>query len=118
MSATTPSRDDRETTGLAPRCPVCAKAFTAIGRQRYCQASCRKTAYRRRHDQPREITVPTARPRRPQTVYQCPDCDGLQVGVQRCQDCGVFGHSLGLGGTCPTCDQPVTLDDLGLSQTT
>ena len=49
-----PSQDDPETT----QCPVCQRGFTPIGRQAYCSTACRKTAFRRRHQQP-------ARPHRP-----------------------------------------------------
>lgn len=110
-------RDDHGTTPVSRRCPTCATTFTSTGRQRYCQASSRKKAHRLRHTPAEpEITVPAARPQRPHTVYQCPDCDGLQLGEQRCRDCGVFGRSLGLGGNCPHCNEPVTLQDLDLTQ--
>ena len=115
-SAASRSRDDSETTP-AGTCPVCSRVFTPVGRQRYCQPACRKTAHRRRHDVV-TIDVPVLAAgshRRQRTVYQCPDCDGLQVGVQRCADCQIFGRSLGLGGHCPHCDEPVTLDDLDLT---
>jgi hypothetical protein len=31
---------------------------------------------------------------------------------QRCADCGTFMHRVGLGGLCPCCDEPVTIDEL------
>jgi hypothetical protein len=34
------------------------------------------------------------------------------VGEQRCADCSVFMRRLGLGGLCPCCDEPVTVDEL------
>jgi predicted RNA-binding Zn-ribbon protein involved in translation (DUF1610 family) len=52
--------------------------------------------------------------RREHTVYECPDCGGRQVGVQRCADCGLFGRALGLGGACPGCGEPVAITDLDL----
>jgi hypothetical protein len=114
-TAACPSRDDSETTPTG-NCPVCARVFTSVGRQRYCQPACRKTAHRRRHAVTIDVTVvPAAASRRERTVYQCPECEGLQLGVQRCVECGVFGRSLGLGGHCPHCDEPVTLDDLDLT---
>lgn len=110
-----PSRDDSETT-LTGICPVCARRFIPVGRQRYCQSACRKTASRRRRNAvTADISVPAAVSRRDRTVYQCPDCDGLQLGVQRCNQCQIFGRSLGLGGHCPHCEEPVTLDDLNLT---
>lgn len=108
-----PSRDDSGTTPTGI-CPVCARRFVPVGRQRYCQSICRKTAHRRRRAVTIEVQVPAAVSRRDRTVYQCPDCDGLQLGVQRCDQCGIFGRSLGLGGHCPHCEEPVALDDLDL----
>jgi predicted nucleic acid-binding Zn ribbon protein len=116
ISSTSPSRDDSETTPSGI-CPVCARAFTPTGRQRYCRPACRKKAHRRRHVLTIDIQVPAAVNRRDRTVYQCPDCESLQLGVQRCTDCGVFGRSLGLGGHCPHCQEPITMDDLDLTNT-
>jgi hypothetical protein len=64
-----PSRDDHGTTP----CPVCHRGFTPTGRQTHCSNACRKTAFRRRHQQPGPaVAVPAARPRREYTVYECP----------------------------------------------
>jgi hypothetical protein len=107
--APAPSRDDNETT----TCPVCRRRFTPTGRQTYCTSACRKTAHRRRHQHPTAtLLIPTTRPRREHTVYQCPDCDQRLIGEQRCPDCGVFARRAGLGGPCPHCDEPVTINDL------
>jgi len=104
-----PSRDDTATR----TCPVCAGPFTATGRQTYCSSPCRKTAFRRRHQQPlTAITIPAARPRREYTIYQCPNCEDRLFGEQRCPTCGVFARRVDIGGPCPHCDQPVTLQDL------
>ncbi len=56
--------------------------------------------------------VPPPRPRRPHTVYACPDCDTRYLGQQRRDDCGVFCRALGPGGLCPHCDEPVAVTDL------
>jgi predicted RNA-binding Zn-ribbon protein involved in translation (DUF1610 family) len=104
-----PSRDDPGTTP----CPVCHRRFTPVGRQRYCSTPCRKTAFRRRHQQPGPaITGPTARPRRQITVYECPDCGDRLLGEQRCETCNTFTRRVGIGGPCPNCDQPVAITDL------
>lgn len=104
-----PSRDDTATM----TCPVCQRRFTKTGRQTYCGASCRKTAFRRRRQQPlAAITIPAARPRRDFTIYECPDCGERFLGEQRCQSCGVFARRIGIGGQCPHCDQPVAANDL------
>jgi len=107
--APTPSRDDTATI----TCPVCQSSFTPAGRQRYCTTACRKTAWRRRHQNP-AISPPVlaARPRREFTIYECPDCGQRLHGQQRCPDCGIFAARLGPGGPCPHCGEPVTITDL------
>ncbi len=107
--ATDPSRDDTAT----KTCPVCQGLFTATGRRTYCRPACRKTAFRRRHQQPlTAVTVPAARPRREFTIYECPTCGDRILGEQRCPSCGIFTRRLDIGGSCPHCDQPVALHDL------
>lgn len=104
-----PSRDDPATM----TCPVCQRYFTRVGRQKYCSAPCRKTAFRRRHQTPSAtVTVPAARPRREFTIYECPECPERFLGEQRCEQCGTFGRRVGIGGPCPHCDQPVAVNDL------
>ena len=110
-----PSRDDTATTchDQALVCPVCQHRFIPAGRRRFCSDACRKTAWRRRtQPPPTTVVVPPVRPRRPITVYACPSCETRYLGEQRCQDCGVFCHRVGLGGTCPHCDEPVAVADL------
>jgi hypothetical protein len=104
-----PSRDDPATM----TCPVCQRYFTRVGRQKYCSAPCRKTAFRRRHQDPiTAVTVPAARPRREFTIYECPECSERFLGEQRCEQCGTFARRVGIGGPCPHCDQPVAVNDL------
>ena len=104
-----PSRDDAATM----TCPVCQHPFTPAGRQRYCSDRCRKTAFRRRHqDQPVPVAVPAARPRREHTIYECGDCGQRLLGKQRCPDCATFARRVGPGGPCPHCSEPVALADL------
>ncbi len=91
--------------------------FTPTGRQVHCSTACRKRVFRARHAAPVavEVTAPAAAgTRRERTVYECPDCADRQLGVQRCEQCGRFGRSIGLGGACPDCGEPITLADLGL----
>jgi hypothetical protein len=111
-----PSRDDPATTrdaGGTITCPVCQRRFPPAGRRRFCSDACRKTAWRRRHQPPAAaIVVPPVRPRRPSTVYACPSCETRYLGEQRCGDCGLFCHRVGLGGACPHCDEPVTVTEL------
>jgi predicted RNA-binding Zn-ribbon protein involved in translation (DUF1610 family) len=108
-AAQIPPRDDP---GTMP-CPVCQRSFTPAGRQAYCTTACRKTAFRRRHQQTGPaITVPTARPRREITIYECPNCGDRLLGEQRCEECHTFTRRIGIGGACPTCDDPVAISDL------
>jgi len=94
-------------------CPVCQRPFTPAGRQTYCSGACRATAYRRRRDTARPpVTVPAARPRRPLTVYECDNCGARALGEQRCADCTTFTRRVGMGGTCPSCDEPVAVTEL------
>ncbi len=105
-----PSRDDPGTT---TPCPVCRRCFVPVGRQVFCSTACRKTAFRRRRQQGGPtVTVPTARPRREITVYECPDCGERLLGEQRCPDCHTFARRIGEGGACPHCDGPVAVTDL------
>jgi transcription initiation factor IIE alpha subunit len=46
------------------------------------------------------------------TIYVCSSCDQRRLGEQRCDECNRFGQSLGLGGSCPHCDEPVLLTEL------
>ena len=106
---TAPSRDDPRTT----TCPVCQLSFTPAGRQAYCSPRCRKTAFRRRHQNPpAAIVIPAARPGREHAIYECPSCGQRQAGQQRCDDCGTFGRRIGTGGPCPHASEPVTISDL------
>lgn len=102
-----PSRDDAGTKS----CPVCGKRFLPVGRQRHCSGRCRKTAFRRRHQDPVPVAIPEVCPRRPHTVYEC-GCGARALGEQRCGECGTFGRAVGVGGLCPACDEPVAVTEL------
>jgi len=94
-------------------CPVCQHPFTPVGRQRYCGDACRATAYRRRRrvGQP-PVVVPNGQPRKPITVYECDGCGARAVGEQRCEECRTFMRRVGIGGSCPSCDEPIAVEDL------
>jgi len=94
-------------------CPVCRCSFMPVGRQRYCRDACRATAYRRRRDAGRApVVVPRGELRRPITVYECGGCGARAVGEQRCEQCRTFMSRVGLGGCCPSCDEPVSVEEL------
>jgi hypothetical protein len=46
------------------------------------------------------------------TVYECPSCGDRYVGERRCESCGLFCRSLGLGVHCSECDAPILLSDM------
>jgi len=41
-----------------------------------------------------------------------PYCEERFLGTQRCDQCNVWCRSLGAGGLCFHCDQPVAVSDL------
>ncbi len=108
--AVTPWRDDDATMP----CPVCGSAFVVGGRRRYCSDGCRASAWarRRRSSPPPVVVMAPPGPRRPHTVYECDGCGLRALGEQRCEDCGVFMRRIGLGGSCPACDDPVAACEL------
>ena len=110
MKAFSPSGDDSATIN----CPMCQQPFTPFGRGRWCSDHCRKKAWRRQHQRPAApLVLPDAGgPRRPITVYACDACGTRALGQQRCEDCGSFMHRVGIGGNCPSCDEPVAVCDL------
>ncbi len=94
-------------------CPVCQHPFAPVGRQRYCSDACRAAAYRRRRDAGQvPVVVPPVQPQRPITVYECDGCGTRSVGEQRCDECRTFMRRVGVGGCCPSCDEPVALAEL------
>jgi hypothetical protein len=104
-----PSCHDAVTT----TCPACGRSFVPVGRQAYCSGACRAAAYRRRRDadQP-PVVVPKAQPRRPITVYECHTCGARTLGDQRCGECRTFMRRVGIGGCCPSCDEPIAVTEL------
>lgn len=114
MTSPSPSRDDDRNDDRRP-CPVCTRRFTPAGRQTYCTPACRQKAYRTRttNSEVRLATPPPpARARREVTIYQCPLCEQILLGEQWCPDCQRPCRRIGLGGACPHCSEPVTIDEL------
>ena len=115
MTDDTPPDDDNTTTTTNRLyCPVCWTPFTRIRRQRFCSATCRKTAWARSHTpSPGAVEpVPPPRRRRDVTIYACPNCETRYHAHQWCDDCNQPCTRVGLGGLCPHCDEPVTITDL------
>ncbi|MGI8806602.1 MAG: hypothetical protein ACR2KK_01865 [Acidimicrobiales bacterium] len=109
VAVVVPSSDDDAT-----MCPVCGCAFVVTGKRRYCSDRCRRTAWARRHHSPPAVVVvpAPAGSRRPHTVYECDACGLRALGEHRCEDCGTFMRRVGLGGPCPSCDDPVAAGEL------
>ncbi len=104
------------TSAVTAPCPVCATVFTPIRRQRYCSPACRQAAWRTRQPAPAATSNPDLihpkRSRRAITVYACPDCDTRYLADQWCPDCNRPCRRVGVGGFCPSCEEPVTVDEL------
>jgi hypothetical protein len=101
-----------------PMCRVCARPL-ASARARYCSAACRQRSFRLRHIELSSVDEPRLRAELRQrrtlvahTVYECGLCGERSVGQQRCAQDNIFGHAVGLGGSCPECDLPILLADL------
>ena len=110
-----PPRNDIVTTSPATGalCPVCGTPFAPIRRQRYCSAACRQSAFRTRRQTPLATFLPAPALRgKDVTVYTCPDCEARYLGQQWCHDCNRPCTKDGVGGLCPACQEPVTVDDL------
>lgn len=109
MSSTTPVGYGSVTApGDDRRCPVCGTQ-PDNPRATYCSDRHRQLAYRRRRSAP---PPPPRRPPRHLVVYQCPLREERFLGIQRCDQCNVWCRSLGAGGLCVHCDQPVAVSDL------
>ncbi|WP_201733014.1 hypothetical protein [Acidithrix sp. C25] len=110
MSARPPLRHDSVTIA----CPVCGGNFPLSGRRTYCSDACRALAYRRRHDIGGilPVTVPGSKSHRGFTVYECRCCGERSLGEQRCLECNTFMARVGIGGYCPSCDEPISITDL------
>jgi hypothetical protein len=104
--------------GTEPRCLVC-RACLPSRRARYCSDACRQRAYRLRQV---DLTVTdtaalVAELKRraallAHRLFECLACAEQYLGEQRCPDCHRFCRLLGLGGACPSCEQPILLAEL------
>lgn len=98
---------------VTDRCRVCAGPLPPGRPRRTCSDPCRQAAWRRRHQPaPPTPVLPADRPRKTHTVYECPRCETRLLGIQTCPDCRTFMRRLGPGGTCSSCDEPMTFDEL------
>jgi predicted nucleic acid-binding Zn ribbon protein len=103
----------------ARECLVCGNPLPANGRGRYCSRACQQRAYRLRQQpgQPALLAAWTAHLKEQQallqrTIYACSSCEQRYLGQHRCPDCNLMCHKLGLGDSCPQCDEPVLLSEL------
>jgi hypothetical protein len=96
----------------AGACLVCGSPLPPGRPRTTCGDRCRQTLWRRLHQTPLAAPVlPARQPSKPHTVYQCEHCGTRALGDQQC-DCGKFMRRAGIGGLCPCCDQPITLNEL------
>ena len=96
-------------------CECCQQNPAAWGR-RYCSEACRRLAFRCRY--PRPLEVHLAHPFTKGTVFYCSTCQSRSFGVEHCETCDRNCRSLGIGGLCPCCDEPVAIQDLVGNQMT
>ena len=112
----TPPRNDIETTSAGDsRCRLCGDQFRRIRRQTHCSPACRQAAWRARNIATRLAGAVPALPvrhRREVTVHACTECDQRYFGEQWCGDCNRPCTRVGIGGTCPNCEEPVAVDEL------
>ncbi len=116
MSTSTPPSDGCVT---ARRCPACGLNLPAGRSRRFCSPACRQAAYRRRHQQPTppQIPLPPRRSRLKGTVYECPECETRYLAEQWCPDCSLPCRRLGPGGTCPCCEETITIAEITEAET-
>lgn len=106
-----PSRNGSVT---ANTCLICEQMLPTGRARTTCSDACRQTLWRRRHQ---SAPAPTSAPpvgalRRPVTVYECANCGTRQLGDQYCHDCNTFMNTIGYGGNCPHCTEPVAHTEL------
>lgn len=100
---------------LGRLCPICGTPLTST-RATFCSHSCQMVGFRRRRARQRlaaEVNSSSIAPVSPdQIVYACPGCETRYLGVQRCEACNRFCRRLGVGGSCPGCDDIIALEEL------
>lgn len=89
-------------------CAWCGVPFVPRGRGRYHAGACRTAAHRAR----RAVARLPKRVPRIGTIYECAGCGQRALGEQRCEECNLFMGTLGPGGECPHCAEPVAVTDL------
>lgn len=93
-------------------CPVCGEPLPLGRPRKTCSDGCRQALWRKRnHSTIEHSEVSVTQPGKVRTVYECPACDIRLLGEQRCE-CGSFMRKVGLGGLCPCCGEPVTVEEL------
>jgi len=112
------SRDGSALTNTPGCCPMCGRTPPSA-RAVYCDDACKQRAFRLRHQTLASVDLGQLRrdlQRRrtlvAHTVYECSTCGERALGERRCAECGLFMQALGLGGTCPGCDETILLGEL------
>lgn len=95
-----------------PGCLACGQPLPPGRSRRYCGPACKQAAYRRRNQPDTTPALPTHRSRREGTVYACGECEQRYLGEQWCHDCHRPCIRLGPGGSCPGCEDYLTVTEL------
>jgi endogenous inhibitor of DNA gyrase (YacG/DUF329 family) len=94
-------------------CPTCQRFFRPSGRRRFCSDACRLLAWDRQQEARVLVASPPAgQPRPPLSVYGCTPCGTRAPSEQRCERCQTPMVRVGLGATCPHCQELVAVADL------
>lgn len=100
-------------------CLTCGQPLAPGRPKRYCSPACKQVGYRRRTQPVASVvatattpSLPARRSKREDTIYICGQCEQRYLGEQWCGDCQYPCARLGPGGTCPGCDELITIEEL------
>ena len=95
------------------QCPACGLTFLGDRRRIWCSRGCRQKGFHMRRDWPEQAPIVFRRRLSPAvTVFRCPACGTRALGQDTCPACATPSNSLGPGGPCPHCSQPVAVVDV------
>jgi len=111
---TTPSPIPLRDVSVTPPtgCLACGQPLPPGRSRRYCSPACKQAGYRRRNQPAPTPALPARRSRREGTVYACGECEQRYLGEQWCGDCHRPCSRLGPGGSCPCCEELITVAEL------
>ena len=71
-----------------------------------------------RQSPPPDVPLPPRRSRLQGTVYECTECETRYLAEQWCPDCSLPCRRLGPGGSCPCCQETITIAEITDEETT